>query len=129
MDEPEEPRQKKSGVTYDDETYRDLRAGIKINRMKLDEEVIAQPNAFFHASEGATLASARRDKAKYDLEVAIAELDKDVRDSMIADGEKVTETQVKAQITREHDYHRAHQKLLDADLAVGKWQALQHAYR
>lgn len=116
-------------MKYDDETYRHLRAGLKIDRDALDEEVISQPNEFFHASEGYVVAAGRRDRKKHDLEVEIAQLDKDVRDSMTADGEKITEALVKAQINREPDFQRAHSEYLVACLEADRWEAMRNAYR
>ncbi len=114
---------------YDQKFYDELRDGMRINRNALDEEAITQPNSFFHASEGCVLAESRRDKKKHDLEVIVAELDKDVRDSMTAEGEKITEALVKAQIAREQDFHRAHEEYLDACLEADLWEALRNAYR
>lgn len=116
-------------MKYSEDDYEALQKGLKINRDELDAESISQPNNFFHASQGHVFAISRRDKLKHDLEVAVATLDKEVREAMVADGEKVTEAQVKAQITREQDYHRAQHKYLDACLEADTWEALRNAYR
>ncbi len=114
---------------YDQAFYDKLSADIKINRDALDEEAVRQPNSFFHAAEGCVLAQSRRDKKKHELDVAVAELDKDVRDSMVTEGEKITEALVKAQIAREPDFHKAHKGYLDACLEADLWEALRNAYR
>lgn len=116
-------------MQYDNETYRQLRDGLKIDRDVLDEEVISQPNEYFHASEGHVLAAARRDRKKHDLEVEVAKLDKDVRDFMAVSGERATEASVKAQINREPDFHRAHTAYLEACLEADRWEAMRNAYR
>jgi hypothetical protein len=116
-------------MRYDAEAYDALTKSLRIDRDSLDEEAVRQPNDYFHASEGHVQALSRRDKLKHDLEVTVAELDKDVRDAMVAEGEKVTEAQVKAQITREQDYHRAQRNYLDACLEADRWEALRNAYR
>lgn len=116
-------------MKYDTADYEALKKGLLIDRNALDEEAIVQPNNFYHASEGHVAAKSRRDKKQHDLEVTIAELDKDVRDAMISEREKVTEAQVKAQITRERDYHAAQKAVLEASFEADKWDALKNAYR
>jgi hypothetical protein len=116
-------------MKYSNDTYETLKEGLRIDRDRLDEELIVQPHNFYHVSEGHVQALSRRDKLKHDLDVTVAELDKDVRDAMVAENEKVTEAQVKAQITREQDYHRAQRSYLDACLEADRWEALKNAYR
>ncbi len=116
-------------MKYDDETFQSLKDDLKIDRDALDTESIEQPSRFFHASEGHVFAISRRDHQKQKLEIEIAELDKDVRDAMVAEGEKITEMQVKHQITREQDYQRAYSVYLNACLEADKWEALKNAYR
>ena len=116
-------------MKYDEDDYKALQVGLKIDRDALDEESIVQPNNFYHASEGHVTALSRRDRLKHDLEVTVAELDKDVREAMVSEGEKVTEAQVKAQITREGDYHKAQRSYLNACLEADRWEALRNAYR
>lgn len=116
-------------MKYDADTYEDLQSRIKIDRGMLDEEVIAQASNYFHVSEGYAMAVSRRDAQKHNLEVQVAELDRDVRDSMVSEGEKVTEALVKAQITREPDFHRSHSAYLSACLEADRWEALRNAYR
>lgn len=116
-------------MKYDEDAYDRLQGELRIDRDALDEESVRQPNSFFHASEGHAYALSRRDKSKQSLEVTVAELDRDVRDAMVTEGEKVTEALVKAQIIREQDYHRAHGIYLDACLEADRWEALRNAYR
>ena len=113
----------------DDRDLDQLKSELLIERDSLDEEAIRQPNSYFHVSENFVFAAARRDKAKHDLEVVVAELDRDVRDAMQTDGDKITEALVKAQITREQDYQRAYGAYLDSCLEADRWEALRNAYR
>lgn len=116
-------------MNYDRQDFIDLQKGLKINRFALDEEAITQPNNFFHVSEGKVIAISRRDQAKHDLEVVTAELDKDVRDQMQSDGEKITEALVKAQVIREKKYQDAYRSYLSSCFSADRWEALQNAYR
>lgn len=109
--------------------FDELAARLRIDRDALDEELLHQPHDFFHVAEAHAMAKSRRDKAKHDLEVEIATLDKDVRDTMISNDEKVTETTVKMQITREDDFHQAQKVYLKACFEADKWDALQNAFR
>ena len=116
-------------MKYDQTAYDHLVKELNIERNALDEEAVVQPNNSFHASEGHVYAIARRDAAKHDMDIRLAELDRDVRDSMVAEDGKITEALVKAQISREPDYDRVHRTYLAACLEAGRWEALKYAYR
>jgi hypothetical protein len=116
-------------MKYDEEALQDLQEGLRIDRDRLDEENISQPNGYFHASEGYAFAVSRRDKKKHDLEVTIAELDKEIRDSCAVNGDKITEAGVEKEIKREQKYHRAVQEHLNAALIANRWEALKEAYK
>lgn len=114
---------------YNSDEYIDLQQDLRIDKDDLDVEAIIQPSRFHHAGEGHAYAVSRRDKAKHDLEVTTAVLDKDVRDQMSSDGEKITEALVKAQVVREQEYQRAYREYLAACLDADRWEALKNAYR
>lgn len=116
-------------MRYDEDDHRRLLQDLAINKEMLDEEAICQPQNYFHACEGYAFAVSRRDKRKHELEIEIATLDRDVRDAAEAEGVKITEPQVKHQISREPDYDRRHRAWLSACLEADRWQALQNAYR
>lgn len=116
-------------MKYDDETYTELKDGLKIDRDNLDTELIQQANSFFHASEGAAFAESIKDKKKLDIDKVFAELDRDIRDSMISDGERVTEDKVKQEINREPDYLTALSAHNYSSREYRKWESLKNAYR
>jgi hypothetical protein len=116
-------------MRYNDEDYNELKRDLSINRDLLDEEVIKQPNGFFHASEGFSFAAARRDKKKYDVDLLASRLDRDIRDEASSEGYKITEAQIKHRITSEAEYDRVYQDYLDLSLLADRWEHLKNAYR
>lgn len=116
-------------MKYDRDAYADLRAAIKIDRERLDDELIANSHNFHHAGEGFAYAKSRRDAAEAALERVKAELDNEVRERMVADEEKYTETQIKQIILRETEFKDAHKKYLAACLEADSWEALRNSYR
>lgn len=116
-------------MKYDQETYDELTDGLRIDRDALDVELIQQANAFFHASEGAAYAESIRDRKKLELDKVVAELDQDIRDNMVSDGERITEGKVTQQIQREQDYLRAALELNKSSHNMKSWESLKNAYR
>lgn len=116
-------------LTSDTDDFKILRSELQINRDMLDEELVKHPHNFWHVGEAHARAIDAKDTAKFALERVAAELDKDIRDNAIADGEKITEVQVKAQLIREPEYHRAQRTYLTACLDADRWKALLEAYR
>jgi|SRR6185312_678220 len=116
-------------LTSDTDDFKVLRSELQINRDRLDEELVAHPHNFWHVGEAHARAIDVRDTAKFMLERTAAELDKDIRDNAVADGEKITEPQVKAQLIREPDYHKAQRDYLAACLDADRWKALLESYR
>ncbi len=116
-------------MKYDEKAYDQLRVGLAIDKASLDEEAIRQPNDFFHASEGYAIAVSRRDGRKHELEITIAQIDRDIRDNADSEGEKLTEALIRNRVTSDSEHQRAYHEYLDACLVADRWQALQNAYR
>lgn len=116
-------------MQYNAETYNELSAGLRVDRDKLDYENLNNAQDFFHASEGFVLTVSRRDKKKFELDITKAEVDKDIREQMAADEEKITEAKVGAELHRDQKYQRAYKEYLDACLTADRWEALKNSYR
>jgi hypothetical protein len=95
----------------------------------LDTELIRQAQLYGHVGTLYAFAVATRDKKKHDLEVLEAKLDRDVRDQLESDGERVTENKVEAAIKLEPSHQRAYGEYLDARHYADEWEALKDAYR
>jgi len=116
-------------MKYDAKAYDQLSGLLKIDRDQLDEELIAQAQHFWHVAEAHERAVSQQDEKKLDLEITEVELDKEVREQMAADGERVTEKQVEASVKREDEYYKANQAYISAKAEAGRWSALREAYR
>ncbi len=116
-------------MKYSNDEYQSLANELKIDRDSLDEECITQPNRFFHASEGYTLSVAAKDKKKLELELMTAKLDREIRDDLVANKEKITDKIVEQEIIRDEQYQRASREYIEASLTSNRWNALKEAYR
>jgi hypothetical protein len=116
-------------MDYDKAAYNRLSDLLKIDPEYLDEDICMHADSYFHASEGAVYHKAVRDKAKHDLELEMATLDRDIRDAAAANEEKLTEPGIKMQTLREPDYQRALDKHLRASHEAAKWDALQESFK
>jgi|SRR5215467_11044296 len=116
----------------DRETLDDLRAGLQIDAGSpegLDSELIAQAQGYGHVGTLYALAVAARDKKKHDLDILEAQLDRDIREQLSADGERVTEDKVKAAIKLEQSHQHLFREYLDARFLAESWEALKDAYK
>jgi outer membrane protein assembly factor BamA len=114
------------------ETLDDLKSNLKIQAdspAELDDELISQSHIYGHVGVLFAMASARRDKKKNDLEVLEASLNRDIRDQLTTDGEKVTDDKVKAMIKLEQTHQRAMSEYLDARFLADKFEAIKEAYK
>lgn len=117
------------GMEYDRETYDELRKGRKFDKFALDNAWVEQSNLFYHASEGQTLAIALRDRAEHEMKVAVARIELEVRDQMVADGEKLTEATVKAKIRTDPEYGSVHVAYIRACEEANRWISLVNTMR
>lgn len=116
-------------MKYDSDAYQRLASSLKINKEDIDEELIAQSQHFWHVAEAHERAVSQMDKAKLDLDIVEVELDKEIRERMLADGEKITEKQVEAALKREDEWFKSSEAYLKAKATAGRWSALRESYR
>jgi hypothetical protein len=116
-------------MKYDDKAYEQLSGELRINRDEIDEELIAQAQHFWHVAEAHEQAVSAMDRRKFDLDTLEVELDKDIREQMAADEEKITEKLVEAAIKREQVYQRAVKAYLEAKRDAGRWSSLRESFR
>lgn len=76
-----------------------LRSDLEINQFDLSFSMMRQAGLFAYYSECAAKAERQLDQLEQMKDVVEARLDKMVRDRAVAEGTKITEAQVKAQIT------------------------------
>lgn len=85
---------------------------LKIDRSKLDEELIHQPYNFGVAAEAYARAVSERDAAKTELDQLTAELSLAYRNSAENEGKKVTEMTIQTLVSSDPDHKKAVFKLL-----------------
>jgi len=97
--------------------------------VELDNELVWQAQTFGHVGVLFAMATAEKDKKKHDLDVLEAQLDRDIRDQLVTNGERVTEDKVKAGIKLEQVHQRAYDDYLQARFMADKWEAVKEAYK
>lgn len=121
------------------ELLKELEKAMLIDKDGLDDCLIAQPDLFYRVSKQLVHLVSKRDAAKHYLEVTEAEVDETIRahardtERKRADkGEKekkVTEGEIRAQISMHEDVVTAHQSLADLTRRAAAWLALKEAYQ
>lgn len=103
-------------------------AAIMIDKHSLDECVMQQPELFHKVAERLALDISLRDEIKDRLSVIQAEADAQIRrDAEIAEM-KVSETQIKMEITKHPDVVEVRNLLASLNKSVGLLQALKESY-
>lgn len=107
----------------------DLKKGLEIDKLALDDEVIRQPMLFYAVSEQLTEALAERDAAKEELATTDAELYLKYR-KKLAVGEKVrvTDTMVATYVQQDPLHEKAFLAHLEAKTKADKLQGLKDAF-
>lgn len=101
------------------------RKKLAVDKDKLDDCVIEHPEDIYHVADQHLLAIARRDKLKFDIDVAEAEEAARYRDEAVANERKLTEGALKELLVLDDRLKSLRLKLLAADRAVGAWLALK----
>lgn len=105
-----------------------LPQGIKTDDDALDDQLIAQPEGYFHVAEEQAFAVSYRDEAKSILEQISAEVDAAIRAAAAHSEDKVTEPQIKAKLALSPKVMAAADELAAWQLLVARWAALNNAY-
>jgi len=106
----------------------DLEKHILIDKNDLDDELVHQPEIYFHACEGYALAVSERDAAKLDQEKMAAQVSVDCREKLEADGKRATEALVSSCVLLDDRMIAAKQAYLAAKLEADLWSAQKDAY-
>ena len=109
--------------------FEELENGIKINADALDEELCQHIENYHLVSKGYKLALQERDRLKKEIKSKAADLQFEARDTLTEmDYGRVTESLVLAQIERDKNYVNLTEQLLEAEVDLGKWEALKLVY-
>lgn len=115
------------------EDYDRLKKKLTFDPLDFDQELIELPLLIMEASELAAEYIARRDRAKNDLDLVMAEAAYNLRSNAIADSKgnpkQRSEAQIETEIPLYKSVQQAQKDLEDAKLALALWQALCDALR
>lgn len=112
---------------YSDTPVSELEAALAIDENALNEALIQQPDAFYRVSKKLALKASQRDAQKQALQEEEAYADERARES-IPDGERITDTAVKAIVRLDKKVLEANSLLLKLNREVGLLQALKEAF-
>ena len=107
-------------------TIEELKLLLTIDRNRLDEELVQQPQLYYEASEGYTDAAAKRDLSKLVLEQLEANIGKEYRSQSL---EKVSDKRVNEHVTSHQLYTEQYERYLNYKSDAEKWDALVDAFR
>lgn len=105
-----------------------LRERLKIDKHALDEELVEQPQLFYHAAQQYVLASSRRDAAYDEIKLTEAALNEEVRRELLKLNDKVTEAMVNSSVISHPMRVKAIEDHLAAKKEADEWSALKEAF-
>ncbi len=106
----------------------EFRKYLKINKEKLDDELVQHSQLFFAVCEELVNALALRDGAKEGLAVTDAELDAKYRIALEKRHDKVTEAMVKGRVQTDPEHERVFGKFVEAKKRADLLQALKDSF-
>lgn len=109
-------------------TFSRLESAIKIDKHALEDTLLEHPNLFGEVAQSLSYAISVRDELKLRIKKLEADLDADIRLELEGDGKKVTENAVQRAIQSDSKFDKLQYDLLDANSAVGRWEALKETY-
>ena len=113
----------------DDDAYVQLKEDQQIDTGRLDIALSAQAHLFGNAGVHYALAMEKAAHAKFQFEIMEAQVDRDLREQLTADGEKFTEKRLESLIKLEPEYQRAYKRYTDAKYRSDCWNFLVESYR
>jgi hypothetical protein len=113
--------------------YEQLQKKLVLDPMELDQELIELPMLIMEANEQCAHCLSARDRAKNDLDLAMAEAADDLRSQTVSDGKGGFKVRSEAQITTEIALYKSVQEaqrvVESAKLDLALWQALCDSFR
>lgn len=112
-------------------TYEELQSRWGIDQSSpesLAESMVEQTQLYGHCGAMFALAKSERDQKKFESELLEAKLNRDIRERLENNGEKVTEDKIKALIKLEPEYQKVYREYLDARFDADSWEELKDSY-
>jgi hypothetical protein len=108
---------------------KDYERRLRIEPSNLSEELIEQPELYYHVAMGSAYAVSVRDQAKDQLKTAIAERGIRIRAEYQGKGEKLTEAQLASLVESDPIVITCKGELRKLQLSMDKWQAMKEAFQ
>lgn len=106
----------------------DLAMDLQINPTNIDDAIIRQAGLYAYYASAHADAEGRLRQAKLERDVFSAALDKQIRDTALARGQKLTEKQVEMQIMLHPDWKARVQRVNELEAAVSQLEGLVRAF-
>lgn len=103
----------------------EFKSYLKIDKARLDDELVHQAELYYAVSEAHANAVGKRDTAKESMAAIDAELDAEIR----ANGDKLTEAQVKSKVQAHDEHKQIADDWLLAKAEAEKLAALKEAFQ
>jgi hypothetical protein len=113
----------------DDSQLAELEQGLLIDENALDEAIERQPDYFHRVSKRLALLISRRDAAKQFLEDEEARIDTNLRHLAKKNDDKLTESEIKAQIRLQPEIKLARKEHHRLSESVGIYTALEKSFQ
>lgn len=105
-----------------------LQAQLSIDQDSLEAACVKQPDLLYQVAEQIALHRSRRDAAKKELEEKEASLYISLRHNASVREERVTEAEIKAQMTVDRSHRVLTDKLTEANELLSRWEVLKEAF-
>lgn len=105
-----------------------MQANLAIERDSLEQACMKQPDYLYEVAEQVALHRSRRDAAKKELEEKEASLYIELRHAAAVSEERVTEAEIKAQMTTRREHGVLTNALAEANELLSRWEVLKEAF-
>lgn len=104
----------------------EYKAMLRLDKHRLDDELVEQPVIFNDITDQVALAVSRRDQIKFDIDQAEAGLSSQFRSA--AEGDKITDKSIREKVDGSVKMVALRKELLAAQALLGRWQAMKEAF-
>lgn len=105
-----------------------LEGWLSIDRSRLEQACVAQPDYLHQVADELALHRSRRDAKKKEIEEEESRLYLDIRHRASVSEERITEAEIKARITLDRGHRDLSRELAEANELLARWEALKEAF-
>lgn len=105
-----------------------LEGCLSIDRNRLEQACVGQPDYIHQVADEVALVRSRRDAKKKELDEKEAALYVEIRHRASVHEDRITEAEVKAQMTLDRERRRLSNELMRCNELLARWEALKEAF-